>query len=532
MFRRVTRASLIIFLILFSFFQQTGHAETSFSLRWQNIYSIVQYQLPNSTGVPIAIASSQDGKIWVVEQAANLLVSFDPATKSFKEYHLPTQNSIPISVAVDGYGNVWVTELNGERLAELQHASSRIEEFAIPGINVSVAGINQKIPCGPTAVTPDQYGNIWFACLFSNQIDVFFPSNQSFHSFNLPVFQSGPAGLLLNNGKLWFTAADADMLGYLQLDSLKQNSSSGIKEFPPLNSTYIYSIRHAASFLGGNFNITSSLLTPTAITMSADGKTLWVTEHVDNSFDSYNIETQTLNKYWTSKTDGRFGYAYAFPNAVSIDNEGNAWIAEHYGNKIAVFSPNSMAMTEILIPCCSSIIAGAYSATLDRNGNLWFVETNSGMIGEVVKVNPTYTLSSSISSRTVKIPSTGDAVLHATYSLSPDSPSPLNITFEVSGITPDGNLKNVSVSFDSRSLLLLPGQNASVDMHILTSGLKQGSYFITVSAVTNSYIYSYILGLDVNQQTVLPFTLAVAIMILLFALSLIFVYLLLRRRSS
>ncbi|GEM_PF-851782 len=512
------KAVLIISIILLqvSIVQNNATAYGSTVLYWKNDYSIVQYPLSNRSSVPIAITVSHDGTVWFLEQASNKLVSFDPGNYTFKEYSIPTANSFPISLAVDSYGGVWFTELNGEKIGHLEQGNRDIIEYQLPSINVSVQGLNQKIPCGPSAIKIDKNGNVWVACLFSNQIDEFIPSTKTFLVYNLPVFQSGPAALLFVDDKLWFSAADANMLGFADLSAIAPNTSSGITEFPPLNRTYLYTFPHPTSFLGGEKNISTSLPTPTSLALGNDGVTLWVTEHVDNSFDSYNLMSKTLNKFWLSKTNNLFGYTYAFPNYIQQDSAGNLWIAEHYGNKIAVFSPSNMTLLELDIPCCKTDIAGAYTGALDPQGNFWFVETNGGAIGEVVAHSNGTALYASLPQTYVNIRAGNSLTLPIAYKL--NSAASMNLTFDVSGITPNGKLENLTASFTPSVLSLSEGVNATVMLKLSDLDLRPGRYFLTVSAYSSGAIYSFILSIQAESR--LPFSLYEAIAL---ALSLTFV---------
>ncbi|MGI0080557.1 MAG: virginiamycin B lyase family protein, partial [Nitrososphaerales archaeon] len=308
----------------------------------QTTYQIIQHTLPNGSSEPWAITTDNAGRVWFVEQGSNQLGMLEPLTGNITEYSIPTPNSTVISVATDGLGNVWLTELTANKLGELESGSTSIVEYPVPGAPYQIAGHMQFQSCGPSGVVPDSSGRIWVICIFSNQIDEFFPGNGTFLSFDLPVYQSGPAGLVFDRqGNFWFTAADADMLGHGVVSQLQNGTSNGITEFAPKNQTYSFTFEHALGPLGPYQNDTSSLPTPSGISLAPDGNTLWITEHVDSSFDSYNIQSKNLVRYWTSKTNGAFGYSVSFPNGIAVDKEGNVWISEHYGNKIAEFNPNS-----------------------------------------------------------------------------------------------------------------------------------------------------------------------------------------------
>ena len=467
----------------------------------QTTYEIIQHPLPNGSTEPWAIATDSAGRVWFVEQGSNQLGMLQPLTNNITEYSIPTPNSTAISVAVDGLGNVWLTELTADRLGELKNGSSSIIEYPVSGAPYQIAGHTQFQSCGPSGVVPDSSGHIWVLCLFSNQIDEFFPNNGTFQSFDLPVYQSGPAGLVFDHqGNFWFTAADADMLGHGIVSQLQNGNSSGITEFAPANQTYTFTFEHALGPLGPYQNYTSSLPTPSGIALAPDGNTLWITEHVDSSFDSYNIQSKSFIRFWTSKTNGAFGYSVSFPNGVAVDKEGNVWISEHYGNKIAEFNPNTEALTEYIVPCCAGGSAGTYTLTLGANGVVWFVEISGNAIGELKPTAANQTFSLNLGSSSVDLGPSGSATIPLKLSMVGSSLA-TNVSLDISGISGTGELSGASAQFSPARLQISGTGNASTELTLNTEGLSAGSYYLTVSAtlLPEGVIYSQILKLTVSS---------------------------------
>jgi streptogramin lyase len=468
---------------------------------------MIQYPLPNGSKAPWAIAGDSVGRIWVVEQVSNQIAMFNPVSATYNEYNIPTPNSTANSIAVDGSGNVWFTELTANRLGELANGSSKITEYRIPNSTIPVSGLPQNLSCGPIGVIPGPLESIWVLCLFSNQIDEFFPENATFDSFDLPIFQSGPAGLVFDhNGNFWFTAADINEIGHGILSELRANTSDGITETPPLNSTYVFDFQHTTDFKGDTQDIKSSLPTPSGIALSPDGNTLWITEHVDSSFDSYNIATKSLNRYWTSQTNGAFGYSVSFPNGIAIDSAGNVWIAEHYGNKVAEYSPSTGALNEYVVPCCKSSSAGVYTLTLGKNGTVWFVEILGDAIGELEPISQqSQSYSIKLSSNQVSVTEKPNAMVSLPLSLDYVSNSKDNATvsLEISGISSTGALSGASAQFKPPSVVVSGSGTAIDNLTISVESLKPGAYYLTISAEPSqgNVIYSSVLKLVVVGST-------------------------------
>jgi streptogramin lyase len=482
-------------------------------------YKIIQYPLPNGSSEPWWIATDRSGNVWFVEQGSNQLGKLNPSTRVMTEYSIPTQNSTVISVAADYSGNVWIAELSANKLGELKNGTSTIIDYPIPGAPYQLGGTTQTESCGPTGVVPDSGGNIWVLCIFSNQIDEFFPGNSSFLSFNLPVYYSAPAGLVFDHsGGFWFTAADADMLGHGVISELQNQTSKGITEFAPINQTYSFTLSHPLGPLGPYENLTSSLPTPSGIALAPDGVTLWISEHVDSSFDSYNIQSKSLTRYWTSSTNNAFGYAYSFPNGIAIDGQGRVWIAEHYGNKIAEFDPNTDQLAEFNAPCCGGNgIGGTYSLALGINGTVWFVEIYGNAIGEIEPVESNQTFSMTLGTPNLNFGPSDSGNIPVSFSLTGIGSQRMNVTLGISGISATGNLTKASAQFNPGRFVDYSQGNASSVLTLETHGLGIGTYYLTVSASVSpqGVIYSRILKLTVSGSSslsILTYGLIAAVM--------------------
>jgi streptogramin lyase len=485
----------------------TALVEPSASTFFPESYQLVQHPLPNGSSEPWSVATDSLGRVWIIEQGSNQLAVFDPQTSSFHEYSIPTPNSTADSVMVDTSDNVWFTELTTSKLGELSNGSSTIQEFRIPNSTVSLGNSQTPVSCGPNGAYQGPDGGIWILCLFSNQIDEFVPTNDSFRSFDLPVFQSGPAGLVFDHsGNFWFTAADADMLGHGIASELSSGTSDGIQEFAPINSTYTYNFEHETDFEGKTENITSSLPTPSGIGLSPDGTTLWITEHVDSSFDSYNINSKSLDRYWTSQTFDDFGYTVSFPNGLSVTSSGTVWIAEHYGNKVAEYNPNSDTLTEYVVPCCGENSAGVYTLTSGKNGTVWFVEIFGNALGELEPVQNgssspfSVTVGQSLVSLAPSGPSSISIPLQVTQS---GGTAVTNVSLELSGVSSTGALSGVSATFSPSSLELSGSQRMSSNLSLTLGSLKPGRYDLMIGARLDpeNVICSIVLKLVVSPGT-------------------------------
>ena len=474
------------------------------SFTWTNGFVLIQHPIPLPNAEPWSITTDPKGNVWFVEQGTNQLGEYDPSTGRFAQFPIPTSHSAPDAISSDRQGDIWFVELASDKLGELPAGGTNITEYSIPGDVVLPGTPAQTVPCGPGAVLADPSGPIWVACLYSNQIDEFNPVRSAFSSFDLPVFQSTPAGMVLDgNGNLWFAAAGSDMLGRAVISQLQNGTSDGVTESAPLNQTYDFKFSHPTSFLATTEVISSSLPTPSGIALAPSG-VLWVTEHVDSSFDSYNPATTSLVKYWTAQTFGAYGFSASLPNGIAVGANGTVWIGEHFGNRIAEFIPSTGTMTEYPVPCCGSAIAGVYSVALAPDGRLWFVEIGGDAIGEVAPVGQHSALSLALPSSTFAIGNRGTVTVPLDFSLGSGAPTSLSLS--VSGVTGTGSLQNMTAGFSTPTLTLAPGGRATSNLTLSLDGMDPGVYYLTLSATTRQgTIDSAILKVEVASGNIITY---------------------------
>jgi len=483
--RLVVLAASVVLVIAFSpDLVQPAASETSGALP---LYTVVQYPLPVGSTGPSQIASDHSGRIWFVEQGSNQIGSYNPSSKLFSEFQIPTQSALPEGIAVDPAGEVWFAELTPNGLGVLSPGNGTIKEITIPPAP-------DGISCGPIGVTPQGNGSIWVTCEFSNQIDEYVPSLGILKQFDLPIAFSAPLQILFDrSGNFWFTAADSGMLGYATTSELRPDTTDGIQEFAPLNSTYVSTIENPL-LPGGK--VVTSLAVPSAIAFSPDGGSLWVSEHGAGSFDRYDIGSRTLTKYFTTTPSSSL-YAQSLPNGIAVDSSGFVWVAEHYGNRVAEFDPTTGTMEEYPVPCCADEIAGTLYLATGGNGTVWFTEYFGNTIGELSPVGTAAPFEIALQPGAVTLGSSGTAAVTLSISATTEGVGSLSLGAE--GVSREGELANLTATFDPRTLA--PGVSGrTVTLSLSSSGLAPGVYYITVGATsTAGLISSAVLEVTVSQ---------------------------------
>ena len=208
-----------------------------------------------------------------------------------------------------------------------------------------------------------------------------------------------------------------------------------------------------------------------------------------------------MDRYWTSKTYGDFGYPYSFPNGLEVDSAGTVWIAEHYGNKVAEFSPAAGKMMEYEVPCCGAISSGLYTLTLGKNGTVWFVEIFGNAIGELrpvpssqsfeINTQKAFTVSGNLP-ESITIPVD---VFYSGFAAGQQT----KVSLDIAGTSKTGALVGASAQFSPQTFEISNSGNVSSNLVLSVKSLKPGIYDFTVSAnlSDSNTTYSTIFGLSV-----------------------------------
>ena len=135
-----------------------------------------------------------------------------------------------------------------------------------------------------------------------------------------------------------------------------------IEEFNPTYSGWIGSYQLPAGYGQALF-----------LAFDAQGN-LWFPMPMSNSLGMFNPHTQAFQQFAVPT-------ANAGPWDIAIDHNGNIWFTEHYTNKIGMFNPTTQTMQEFATPASAS---QPYGIVVDAANNIWFTENNAAVaqIGE------------------------------------------------------------------------------------------------------------------------------------------------------
>ena len=147
---------------------------------------------------------------------------------------------------------------------------------------------------GPSQITSDHSGRIWFVEQGSNQIGRYDPSSKSFSEFQIPTQNALPEGIAVDPaGEVWFAELTPDGLGVLS------PGNGTIKEI---------TIPPAPDGIGCG---------PIGVTPQGNGS-IWVTCEFSNQIDEYVPSLGILKQF-------DLPVAFSAPLQVLFDRSGNFW---------------------------------------------------------------------------------------------------------------------------------------------------------------------------------------------------------------
>jgi len=193
-----------------------------------NFRNLFEFPAPTKVSGVLKITLSS-GKIWFTEQSEDRVGSLDPLDARAGTSNGFTEFSVcdgPTGIDSDGKGNIWFTCLFSNEIGMLEAANGfNPVFFSIPTPD------NQ-----PTGLVVDPQGVIWFTEKGRGQIGRFDPNGGvggQFSEFPL-TFGSQPAGITIDsvNNTIWFTEFAGNRIGKLEIGSVIPGSNTGIEEFP------------------------------------------------------------------------------------------------------------------------------------------------------------------------------------------------------------------------------------------------------------------------------------------------------------
>ncbi len=167
--------------------------------------SVTEFSLPDSLGLPEAIASGSDGALWFTESAAGkvgrITTSGGITSFSITEFSFPSPSGHPCGITSGPDGALWFTEADSGKVGRITTGGT-VREFPLPTSSVE-----------PIRIVPGPDGALWFTEYSGNRIGRI-TTGGGITEYPIPTPNSSPLGITSGpDGALWFTEADSGKVG-------------------------------------------------------------------------------------------------------------------------------------------------------------------------------------------------------------------------------------------------------------------------------------------------------------------------------
>jgi virginiamycin B lyase len=419
--------------------------------------AVTKYPLPSPGRFPNALTAAADGSVWFGEQSVPGIGHLFQ-NGSLVEYAWPSSPSSVTAVGSCQFktsiwgvavwnGLIWGTDSDGNRIVGLDPSKSAFQILTVP--------VNDSFPYS-LAVGPDN--SLWFTMLSTpprlGRVD----TQGQIHLFSIPADRKDiPADISFRNSTTGY---------FVGIEPQAGNGS--VYEFNPM----LAGPTIAATRVGGAYKLYS----PNSI--SANGDSIWVTEHGAASLATYGLQSKAWRVFPTSTENYTSTTLPYFVRA----NGSRVWFNEHYGNKIAMIDTQLSTLTEYSVsnpPVTNgSQIDNALTISVGRD-RTWFTAVTANYVGFVsAKYRPTFGIGFVENSAVTLARGTSQRL---TLGLLGDSQAPLQVKFSDSE-SPSSRLQSITISSTLRSLSSLTGQKIFSITISADTAIAPGEYTLVITA--------------------------------------------------
>jgi virginiamycin B lyase len=290
-----------------------------------------RFQIPGSSGEPIAVAAAPGGALWIAQPMLNA-IGRRTADGRLQEFIVPTRDAEPNSLAVAADGSVWFSEPVTEQVGHL-----------------TTTGVFSEYPLtrnsDPVAVLLSQDGHtLWVAERGLGLLARLDTGTEAVTAIPVP---GGPnafvdALALGPQGTIWFGMQYTTMLGVVDANG-------------------------TTSLVSGTHDSTYGLL------RTALEGGVWVAGQLAQNRIDRATGADKLDRYYLPTR-------YATPEDIVENRLGSAWFTEGDADQVAHIDMASRKVTEYPVPTALSFPAGI---CVDSQGTIWFTERAGNALATV-----------------------------------------------------------------------------------------------------------------------------------------------------
>jgi virginiamycin B lyase len=407
----------------------------------------------NETGLK-GITTDSKNNVWFFHNTntSSAIIEFNPVNKIFTKYPISQKTNVDNAITNLAGGqltfdetrnSIWFSDARTNSLGMINLVNKKMNLYDIPTPNSGVMGIT---------LSPDNK-SIWFAEIIGNNIGYFDIDTQKIIEY--PTGESSGPTLVTfdDDGILWSSLSYSNEILRIEpwalIPGIEFNGMLKIK----LKEPDIYSPFGLSVVNNNNSNINNTLF----VSDHGSSRIIAIPIYYQNIL---NEEILNYTSYWTSPSSNNF--PNTLPSEIVSDKKGNIYFAEHGGNRIAKFSPDTKTMTEYEIPT-GPLATTVFVAISHDNTKIWFTEWASNKIGFldltkqipykmlltnetlndkplIFKNNTSYKMNVSLTRNNFSISNHGNLSLN-------------NIALSVAGVTDNGP-KGITYSFNPQRINL------------------------------------------------------------------------------
>jgi streptogramin lyase len=329
-------------------------------------------QIVNETGLK-GITTDSKNNVWFFHNTntSSAIIEFNPVNNTFTKYPISKKTNVDNAITNLAGGqltfdetrnSIWFSDARTNSLGIINLVNKKMNLYDIPTPNSGIMGIR---------LSPDNK-SIWFGEIIGNNIGNFNIDTKSITEY--PTGESSGPTLLTfdDDGILWSSLSYSNEILRIEpwalIPGIEFNGMLKIKlKEPDIYSPFGLSIVINKK---NNNDINNTLF------VSDHGSSRIIAIPIYNQ-NILNEEILNYTSYWTSPSNT---FPNTLPSEIVSDIKGNIYFAEHGGNKITKFSPDTKTMTEYEIPT-GPLATTVFVALSHDNTKIWFTEWASNKIG-------------------------------------------------------------------------------------------------------------------------------------------------------
>ena len=311
---------------------------------------VKEYKIPTDCTLPQAIVADPDGNIWFIESNTGSLAKFDPVLESFTEYENSfwpkSEHSMMWGIDYAPDETIWFTD---EKYNSLWKFNIQDEEYKIFSFSSNENSSPQRLEIqGSKLIINDFKGNqIVFSdyTRFGEEVLKFTPTDEIPFSFSIP--SNNPNAVTAD-----FTI-EGENLWYTNWVL----NGSGV--LTKINQTeFELLIQNEEEDLAiESFPLPVNLNTPNGITVDNNGD-IWIADSSSSFFFKFVPKNEDFTQYVTSNPNkstygnytGEIKSPISGPYWIDVHSSGKLIFNEPESNRIGVFEPTSESLVEYSIP--------------------------------------------------------------------------------------------------------------------------------------------------------------------------------------